>query len=342
MERVRSLGSGGQAVRLTPEACTYLVGVVAEDLGLMKKFPEFKEKLRPFFTDMPLRSLRVSDIDYMAAYERLLGCNVDADTYFVCLAALHKGRLKYEQILRMQPMPTIEQVGPRALLQYGSLSPGGLTSFLLWRKWIYDLDNRAAQETGYIFEPIIANAIGGTPAPSSKSPVRRASDSERRRQVDCILESSAYEIKLRVTNAASGQGRWQEELDFPGDCKSSGFTPVLVVLDGTENNKLTQLAQRFQVHGGEVYIGVEAWRHLKTVAGTTMAKFLEKYVRAPLTNLLDQEPEQLLPFSSKVAGNTITLAVGDELLTIERLPAPEAAPEEDQMPADVTDHLPEP
>ena len=28
----------------------------------------------------------------------------------------------------------------------------------------------------------------------------------------------AYEFKLRVTIAASGQGRWKEELDFPSDC----------------------------------------------------------------------------------------------------------------------------
>ena len=34
-----------------------------------------------------------------------------------------------------------------------------------------------------------------------------------------------------MTIAASGQGRWKEELDFPADCKASGYVPVLVVLD---------------------------------------------------------------------------------------------------------------
>ena len=44
---------------------------------------------------------------------------------------------------------------PRGLLQYGGMSPKTLAGFLLWRKWIFDIDNRAGQETGYLFEPII-------------------------------------------------------------------------------------------------------------------------------------------------------------------------------------------
>jgi hypothetical protein len=30
-------------------------------------------------------------------------------------------------------------------------------------EWLYDIDNRSAQETGYLFEPILAAAIGGIP-----------------------------------------------------------------------------------------------------------------------------------------------------------------------------------
>ena len=113
----------------------------------------------------------------------------------MCLAALHKGRLKDENILRTQPISTIEQVGPRGILQYGALTPTALTGFLFWRKWFYDIDNRAAQETGYIFEPIIANAIGGTPAPSKKSPVKRRANGNKGRQVDCVKDKRAYELK---------------------------------------------------------------------------------------------------------------------------------------------------
>ncbi len=69
------------------------------------------------------------------------------------------------------------------------------------------IDNRAAQETGYLFEPIIANAIGGVSLSAAKSPIRRYRDPDRYRQVDCIRDKLAYEIKMRVTIAASGKGR---------------------------------------------------------------------------------------------------------------------------------------
>ena len=56
-----------------------------------------------------------------ALFDRLVAANEDGDTYFACLAALHKARLKYEKILCTQPMPTLNHVGPRGLLQYGKL-----------------------------------------------------------------------------------------------------------------------------------------------------------------------------------------------------------------------------
>jgi len=41
------------------------------------------------------------------------------------------------------------------MLQYGQADPAALAVLLTWRKWIYDIDNRAAQETGYVFEPAL-------------------------------------------------------------------------------------------------------------------------------------------------------------------------------------------
>lgn len=341
IERARALGAGEQAVALTDEICAYIVAVIADDLGLSDKFPEFKGKVTPFFTSTPLKDLNIGGVNFVALFERLITLNKDADTYFVCLAALHKGRLKYETILRTQPMPTVEQIGPRGLLQYGTLSPGALTAFLFWRKWFYDIDNRAAQETGYIFEPIIANAIGGTPAPSKKSPVKRHADKTKGRQVDCIREKMAYEFKLRVTIAASGQGRWREELDFPIDCRESGFTPVLVVLDSTPNEKLIQLEKAFKAQNGQVYIGETAWKHLEVVAGPTMAKFLDKYVRDPLKQLLKEVPSTLPKLTAEMLGKDIRISVGNESMTIQRTPRAELASEEDEMPDDATDQLPE-
>ena len=105
--------------------------------------------------------------------ERLVALIPDADMFFACLANLHKRRLKYERILQTQPIPTIEQVGPRGLLQFGAVCTNALTSLLLWRKWFFDINNRAGQETGYLFEPIIAHAIGGMPFSAKASPIRR-------------------------------------------------------------------------------------------------------------------------------------------------------------------------
>ena len=76
--------------------------------------------------------------------------------YIENLCALHRRRVKYGRILATQSIPTMDQVGPRTLLEYGLCEPTLLAHWVIWRKWIYDIDNRAAQETGYVFEPTSA------------------------------------------------------------------------------------------------------------------------------------------------------------------------------------------
>ena len=277
--RARAIGGGQQGIALDNATCSYLVTVIADDLGVLEQLPEISRvagDLPDFFAARPLSNFRLPGLDFLDLFRQLLALDPNADTYFACLATLHKSRLKYERILQTQPLPTIDQVGPRGLLQYGSLSPQALTGFLFWRKWLFDIDNRAGQETGYLFEPIIASAIGGVPAGTRRSPIYREGDvTKGQRQVDCIRDDVAYEFKLRVTTAASGQGRWQEELDFPRDCKASGFTPVLIVLDPTRNEKLDALERAFIAHGGEVHIA-DAWPYLNGLAGATMTIFLER------------------------------------------------------------------
>ena len=338
-QKARSLGNGAQAIVLTDDCCAYLVGRIVQDLGLVDHFPEFREPLPAFFSPEPLESLVVTGLSGKALFERLVTSQEDADTYFACLAAMHKARLKYERILGTQPLPTLEQVGPRGLLQFGKLDSDALVGFLFWRKWFYDIDNRAAQETGYLFEPIIAHAIGGTPAPAKKSPVKRQADRSKGRQVDCLLDDRAYEFKIRVTIAASGQGRWQEELDFPADCRASGFTPVLVCLDSTPNPKLDALKQAFHAQQGEVFIGDAAWKHLDSVAGKTMGLFLDRYVRIPLQSLLDEAPNVPPPLTARWNQTSIDIRVGNAGFQI---PRHEPATDEDggdEMPDDVAEDI---
>jgi hypothetical protein len=338
IEKARVLGSGVDQFTLDRETCAYLVGVIAGDLGLLEHFPEFGKGVPGFYSTDAIETLRV-DVDFSTVVERLFEADENADTYFSCLASLHKRRLKYHRILRTQPLPTIEQVGPRGLLQFGSLSPKALTALLFWRKWIYDIDNRAAQETGYLFEPIIAHAIGGAPVSAKHSPVKREADRRKGRQVDCIVGRRAYEFKVRVTIAASGQGRWGEETQFPRECWMSGYKPILVVLDPTPNPKLDELTKAFLASNGEVHTGDAAWKHLDEMAGATMALFLENYVRGPLNSLL-AEADQILPdLHLSLADHTITLSLGREKLVIPRTPdAP--SDEVDELPEDVEDQLP--
>jgi hypothetical protein len=341
IEKARALGGGQQAIALDDEICAYLTAVIILDLQLTAKFPEIPKNLPHFFGSSPLKTLRLPDRDFLKLFERLVKIDPNSDTYFSCLAALHKGRLKYERILETQPIPTMDQIGPRGLLQYGSVSPKALTGFLFWRKWMYDIDNRAAQETGYLFEPIIAYAIGGVPASAKKSPVRRQRDSTKGRQVDCIRQKKAYEIKLRVTIAASGQGRWAEEIEFPADCRASGYTPVLVVFDPTPNPKLDELRRMYLSNRGEVYIGKDAWEHLEKTAGATMAKFIQRYVHDPIQALLAEVPEQLPELSLKMEDSEIIVAIAGDSLRIAR--APETAEELlEDMPDDADDPIPGP
>lgn len=341
IERARSGGSSDQGISLTDEICCYLVAIIARDLEVLDRFPELPQSVSLFFESAELNTLKAPDVEFLPLMERLIGLNPDADTFFACLASLHKRRLKYERILQTQAVPTIEQVGPRGLLQFGTVKTKSLAGLLFWRKWLFDIDNRAGQETGYLFEPIIAHAIGGAPFSAKTSPVKRASDRKKGRQADCIREKQAYEFKIRVTIASSGQGRWQEELDFPVDCRTSGYTPILIVLDATPNPKLTQLEAAFMAQQGEVYKGEGAWRHLEQMAGPTMALFLEKYVRVPIQALLNEVTETLPDFSATMRDGNIILSIDGDSILIKRSPD-EPGDAAEELPEDAGEQIPGP
>ncbi len=316
--KARAAGAGGQTVQLTDAMCGYLLAMIIADLRMAATFPNVPPPPIPFYAAKTLADTELAIANPLALYEQLVEAQPDAVTYFACLSALQKARLKYARILTTQPFPTLDQVGPRGLLQYGHISAGALATFLYWRKWFFDIDNRAGQETGYLFEPVIASAIGGVPLGAKKSPVKSHRD-RKGRQVDCLIENDAYELKIRVTIAASGQGRWREELDYPIDCRSSGYRPVLIVLDGTRNQKLDELIKAFENQGGVTHVGQAAWTHLDDLAGEVMAQFLEKYVRAPLADLLTEAPQLPLPeLHAQDHGDHLTIRIWDEELRIER------------------------
>lgn len=267
-------------------------------------------------SDCPTASGLIAHLATCIAYEP------DFGLYFGNLAELHKRRLKYQNILSTQPRPTMNQIGPRSLLEFGGVQNELLAAWLIWRKWIFDIDNRAAQETGYLFEPVLASCLGGEAIGAKNSPVKRINESgeptTKGRQIDCYdgEDQLAYEFKLRVTIAASGQGRFGEELSYPKECQAAGLTPVLVVLDPTPSSRLAELIAKFTEHGGFHYVGADAWEHMDSKAGATMAVFLERYIRPPLTEMANHEdtgPESIqLSWASDeilIRGNTETIRI---------------------------------
>ena len=248
----------------------------------------------------------------------------DFALYFLNLCSLHKRRLKFQKILSTQPKPTMEQIGPRGLLEFGLCDMDLLKNWLVWRKWLFDVDNRAGQETGYLFEPILASCLGGESIGSSNSPVKRLDETGKPkssgRQIDCYLgaENRAYEFKIRVTIAASGQGRFAEELSFPKECKAAGLTPVLVVLDPTPSSRLTELQTCFLQNGGEVFVGEQAWQHLETKAGRVMSTFIRHYVKPPLDAIDRFDALNLGDLQLSWRDDQIIIASGNRQYTIQR------------------------
>lgn len=330
---------------MAPAELARIIAVVCRDIGkaaeLASAFPTLWSEistqseyyaLRPEWFATPARSMSNYDLVDLLKFGESL--DDDFSIYLKCLTELHKRRRKYSLILQRQPLPTIIQVSPRALMEYGpDFPPEALASWLTWRKFFYDLDNRSAQETGYLFEPILAAAIGGEPKSASEKVVCRAGDNAKGRQVDCwkVLPDGtalAYELKLRITIAASGQGRFSEELSFAEDCQKSGAKPVLVVLDPTANDKLTEIQSVFLQQGGKAYIGDDAWSHLEDEAGPTMAAFIERYVRRPLGEIsafeaaIANDPSRrglvLLDLAAKLNGTELSISLGDHERKIQR------------------------
>src|ERR1035441_2423966 len=301
----RILGNGDYRVTLSENELYGLLAQCCRDLTLSASFSKLPAlPVAPPSADyyrIPLAWFQIPQVGCPSApalVESLASCvanEADFRLYFENLAALHKRRRKYQRILTCQLKPTMNQIGPRSLLEFGGVNDALLASWLMWRKWIFDVDNRAAQETGYLFEPVLASCLGGEAVGSTNSPIKRRNElgepTDAGRQIDCYDGENqlAYEFKLRVTIAASGQGRFGEELSFPREARAAGLTPVLIVLDPTPSSRLNELIAVFKTCGGKHYVGTEAWRHMESKAGKTMSVFLERYIRPPLTEMAKYE-----------------------------------------------------
>ncbi|MBV2163531.1 MAG: hypothetical protein KUL80_04580 [Comamonas sp.] len=259
----------------------------------------------------------VQAADIIRSLESCFDKDNDFGLFFENLTALHRRRVKYRRILSAQPMPNMDQIGPRSLLEYGQCDSDLLANWMVWRKWIYDIDNRSAQETGYLFEPLLASCLGGKPVGSRNSPVKRLDangiPTNQGRQIDCLVPSTnrTYELKLRVTIAASGQGRFGEELSFAEESSAAGFIPVLLVLDPTPSHRLTELSEKYLSCGGAFYHGEDAWSHMEQEAGAVVSVFIEKYIKPAIQGI--EEVQIDYPKSLNLRWSDQTIEISNEM-----------------------------
>lgn len=304
-------GSGEAKVIISPQEVLMLLLIATSDLGLVtphiahKIIAKVAEKGFYNISTLDIKSLPRISPDECYRYLEITGVtNVNAVLflYFKNLCDLYRRRVKYYHILQLQPFPNADQIVPRSLLEYGNCDNGLLANWLEWRKWIFDIDNRSAQETGYIFEPILAGCLGGDSVSSINSPVKRIDETglptSKGRQVDCYIpeRGEVYELKMRVSVAASGQGRFSEEMSFPFEAQMAGFTPILIVFDSNESTLLAKLKARYMECGGKCYIGSEAWAFLRERSGREMGIFIDKYIFPLITTmepLLDSNPKEI-------------------------------------------------
>ena len=162
-------GSGDAQIIISDSEVYSLICIAVHDLGWSYQELDIIPVDLPStnYYDIDLNwfeQINFQDLSTHRILEALGSCvehDNDFSLYIENLSALHRRRAKYKRILSQQPLPTMDQIGPRVLLEYGCCNVGLLAHWMVWRKWIFDIDNRSAQETGYLFEPVLASCLGG-------------------------------------------------------------------------------------------------------------------------------------------------------------------------------------
>ncbi|PZV09904.1 MAG: restriction endonuclease [Leptolyngbya sp.] len=326
-------GSGGSQIIISNSEVYALICIAIVDLGWSYQELDVVPIGLPStnYYDINISWFEEIEFQWLSANNILdaLGSCIERDNdfslYIENLSALHRRRAKYKRILSRQPLPTMDQIGPRVLLEYRCCNVGLLAHWMVWRKWIYDIDNRSAQETGYLFEPILASCLGGEPVGARNSPIKRL-DSEGNqtlngRQIDCLIPANgtAYELKLRVTIAASGQGRFSEELSFPRESQVAGYRPILLVLDPNPSSRLAVLSEAFLMSGGEFYQGEDAWNHMEQQAGSVVSRFIEKYIKPAIQDIESIDISSIKSLTLAWDNNGLTIASENDTYSINRL-----------------------
>lgn len=93
VERSRSVGGGEQGVALSDDACAFLVATVARDLKVPKSVVDVPPDLPSFFSRVHPEALVLKNRNFLRDLAGVAAHTADADSYFACLAKLHKMRV---------------------------------------------------------------------------------------------------------------------------------------------------------------------------------------------------------------------------------------------------------
>ena len=140
----RILGNGDDRVALSENELFCLLTQCCQDLSIQAPISQLPPLSvlppSPDYYRLPLTWFQVPQAGCPSApalVESLASCiarEPDFGLYFANLAALHKRRRKYQRILSTQPRPTMNQIGPRSLLEFGGMHHQLLAAWLVWRK----------------------------------------------------------------------------------------------------------------------------------------------------------------------------------------------------------------
>ena len=288
---VRNVGNGGwRDLYMTDTVLTKIIALIEADHAeapTLASLPDGARAEVPLF-DIPVQWFweEIDVPDFVEVYLEAEVAIHDFGVLFESMSEIVKRRARVAVIIASQAFTAPDRIAHRAVLERGVMSDRALPSQMMWRKLLYDIDNRVSAEAGYLNEAIFANALGGCAYAPGVSPVLRDGDGAGR-QIDCIVDDVAYEIKSRVTDAASGRARMNDELALPRDCRLSGYRPWLLVFDDTPGDHRDRITDAYVAEGGEALFGDAAWAHILANAGSNMTRLLERYFRSSRDVCLD-------------------------------------------------------
>ena len=132
LTKVTTMGLGtALPVTMSNSELAKLIGIIYSDTGSLHRLDGDFGDLAPSITPPMANYYNIPYSWFQESLEldpeqhvRLIRLGIkhieDFTTYLHCLSELHKRRRKYSMILVAQPMPTMVQVSPRALMEFGT------------------------------------------------------------------------------------------------------------------------------------------------------------------------------------------------------------------------------